>query len=328
MSAPEVNIRFLSKSDIESMITYRDVVEAVEGAFRSDGEGKMILPPKHKLPFEGRNILMPMTGYLQDMNAAGMKWMRFFPEQPEGIPTLWGQLLIMSDPHTGLPIAIMDATTITDMRTSGGHAVVAAKHLAKQSSKVLAVVGCGAQGKAGIRSFDENFTLAEIRVLDASEEGKKQCAALFDGKLRAKLTFPASKEELLEGADILLTCSGSQTPIILAEDIPKGCFVAGIASFYDLDPTLSHKADKWVLGHQGGDKLQIIDNPKFEGILSMDNVYATLGEIVTGKKPGRENDDEIISYSHMGMGSLDVAVGKKMLEKATEKGIGQMLKLI
>lgn len=328
MRGPTVEITFLSKGDVDSIITWEDVLAGVEDTFRSDGGGHMALPPKFPLTLGDGCILLPMMGYLADLGAAGQKWMRFNSAQPDGIPTLWGQLLLMSDARTGLPRAIMDATTITDMRTSGGHAVVAARHLAKKNPKILGVLGAGAQGKAGIESFDRHFDLEEIRVWTRRENTRQECRQALAGKLRAKLTFVDTPAQIAQNADMLLTCSGSKEVLLHAADIPKGCFVAGISNFYDLDTALSQKADKWVLGHLGGDKLQIVDNQRNLGRLSMADVYGSLGEIVVGKKPGREREEEIILYSHMGMGSLDVAVGHRLLEKAARLGVGQKLRLI
>lgn len=328
MNSPKVEITFLSKDIVDSIITWEEVVAGVEDTFRSDGSGHLTLPAKHPLTLGEQSILLPMSGYLADIGAAGQKWMRFNSTQPDGIPTLWGQLLIMNEPRTGLPCAIMDATTITEMRTSGGHALVAAQHLAKKESRIMGVIGAGVQGMAGIISFDKYFDLEEVRVYTRRESTRENCRNALEGKLRAKLVFVEHPADGAENADIILTCSGCKSPLIMADDVPKGCFVAGISNFYDLDAKLSKMADKWVLGHRSGDKLQIIDNEHNKGLLSMEDVYASMGEIITGQKPGREREDEIILYSHMGMGALDVAVGHRLLEKAARLGVGQTLQLI
>lgn len=328
MSGPSVEITFLSKGDVDRIITWEDVLAGVEDTFRSDGNGQLTLPAKFPLMLQDGCMLLPMMGYLADLGAAGQKWMRFHAAQPDGIPTLWGQLLIMNDARTGLPIAIMDATTITDMRTSGGHAVVAARHLARKNPRVLGVLGAGAQGKAGIESFDRHFELEEIRVYTRRESTRESCRRSLADKLRARMVFVDAPVEITRNADMILTCSGSREPLIMAGDIPKGCFVAGISNFYDLDAALSRRADKWVLGHLGGDKLQIVDNERNRGKLSMEDVYGSLGEVVAGKKPGRQREEETILYTHMGMGALDVAVGRRLLEKAARLDVGQKLRLI
>jgi len=330
MYEPSVKILFLSKKEIDSIITYEDVIRAVEDVFVADGNNQLVMPAKDKmfLDDEKTNILMPMPSFLKNINVAGMKWMRFFPKKPMGIPTLWGQLLILSDPVSGLPFAVMDATTITDMRTSGGHAVVAARYLAKKDSKVLSVLGCGAQGRAGIISFDKNFDLDYIKVYNRKSTSIEECKRFTDGKLRAKLLFVGSPEELMEGTDILLSATTSRTPLVKSEWIPEGCLVNAMSSFYDVDPKITKYADKWVLGHRFGDKIQIVDNPAIKPNLSYDDVYASLGEIICNRVKGRENDKERIVFSHMGMGALDISVGKRIYDIAVERGIGKKIRMI
>lgn len=330
MNEKKVEVLFLSKQDIDSIITFENVVEAVEEVFIADGNHQLIMPAKDKMFLDENksNILMPMPGYLKNINVAGMKWMRFFPTKPKDIPTLWGQLLILSDPATGFPFAIMDATTITDMRTSGGHAVVAAKYLAKQNPKVLGVLGSGAQGRAGILSFDKHFDLDYIKVYNRKSPSIDICKNLVKGKLHATIAFVDTPEELVEGVDILLSATTSKIPLIKSDWIPEGCLVNAMSSFYDVDPMITKEADKWVLGHRFGDKMQIVDNETIRPNLSYNDVYASLGEIVCGYKKGRENNKERIVFSHMGMGALDISVGKKLYDIAIEKNMGQKLQLI
>lgn len=325
MSATPVEITFLSKADIDQLITWEDVLAGVEDAFRSDGNGQMVLPESSPLALNEQCMLLPMVGHLKDLGVLGQKWMRFFPTQPDGIPTLWGQTLLLNDARTGLPIAVMDATTITAMRTSGGHAVVAARYLASPDPRIMGVLGAGAQGKAGIESFDLAFQLEEIRVYTPRESTRESCRRALNGKLKARLVFVDTPAEVARDADILLTCSGSRETLLSADGIPTGCFVAGISKFTDLDSKLAGYANKWVLGHRNSDKAEIVD--KFDG-LSMEDVYSSLGEIVTGQKPGRESDQEIILFTHAGMGSLDVAVGSRVLQKAVQNNVGRRLRLI
>ena len=330
MTEPSVPIRFLSKSQTEALLTWRDVVEAVDAVFLSDGCGDLVTPKKDPIRMDdGRSMLMAMPGYLRDMGVAGMKWMRSYPFKPDGIPQLWAQLLIISDAATGLPTGVMDATAVTAMRTAGGHGVVAAKYLAKKSSRVLCVTGSGAQAKAGIQSFDSVFDLDEIRVWSPHPEDKKSAFAASLGTLRARLTLCSNVDDLYSGCDILLTTTAHRgEPFIDAELLPSGCFISSMTSFHEFGTQILDTADKWVLGHRLSDTLQILEDRSFAGHLSQERVYGTLGEIAAGKRPGRESDDEVILYTHMGMGAFDVAVGQRLLEKAAAQGIGTELDLI
>lgn len=329
MAEYPVDLRFLSKQDVDSLITYEDVVQAVEQVFLADGLGELVVPRKEKMVLdkEGKKVLLPMPGYIKTMDTAGMKWMSFYPDKKE-IPAIWGQLLILTDPDSGLPYAVMDATTITNMRTAGGHAVVAAKYLARRDSKVLSVIGCGAQGRSAIASFDRSFDLERIIVYDSFPDSLKRCKQELEDRLRAKLCFADSIYEAVSQADILVTATTSKTVLVKEEMVPEGCFCAAVYCFNDLDPKLSRGADKWVLGHGLSDQVQVLDNRNYGPLISGENVYTTLGKIVAGKKPGRTGDRECIVYTHMGMGPLDIAVGRTVYEKAVRQNVGQILHLI
>lgn len=322
-------VLFLSKQDVDAIITYEDVVQAVEAAFRADGNGMMVIPSKEIMEVQPgtANALFAMPGLLQDIGVAGVKWTGFYPQSPDGLPTLWGLVLLLSHIRNGQPFAILDATTITAMRTSGGHAVVAAKYLARKDAETLGVLGFGAQAQSGIRSFDAHFPLKRILVHARSKPHFEQVAEAMESGLRAKLAWAESPEALAKQSDILLCATTSETPLVMAQWVPKGCFVAAMYAFNDLDPALSATADKWVLGHADSDRIEILDEPAFRGKLDPAGVYGTLGEIVAGRKPGRQTDDERIVFTHMGMGSLDIAVGNHLVEKARRLGLGKTLRL-
>lgn len=330
MSQRKTELLFLNKADVESIITYEDVVVAVRKAFEADGNGQMIVPSKDVMMIgeeAKKNFIFAMPAYLGNIGVAGVKWTNFYPFQKEDIPPIWAHILVLSQGENGQPYAIMDATTITNMRTSGGHAVVAAQALAKKSSKTLSILGCGAQGCAALQSFDKHFELETIKIYDIKPEVMENVQKKFQPQTRAKIVPVASPQNLTQGCDILLSATTCRQPLIKTSWIEKGCFVDAMFAFNDLEPNLTSAADKWVLGHRESDRIEILEHRNFGHLLNAKDVYASLGEILTGKKPGRESDDEIIVYSHMGMGSLDISVGNRLYEIAREKGIGQKLQL-
>lgn len=324
------NILFLSKDDVDDLITSELVVDAVESAFIADGRGGVYIPPKEVMPMgdDGLNALFAMPGYIRDLGVAGVKWTNFYPQQPDGLPTCWGHVLLLSDSRSGQPYAMLDATTITAMRTGGGHAVVAAKALAKRNVETLSILGCGAQARAAINSFDRHFSLKKIILSCLDKAQFLQCREELQGELRSELCWTEDVRALTEQADILITATTSEMPIIEANWIPPGCFVAALYSFHDLSPAISHEADKWVIGHWDSDRIEILEEPTFAGKIDTGDVHSSLGEILCGIKPGRESDTERIVFTHMGMGALDIAVGTSLVEKAREEKVGQVLRLI
>ena len=328
MSYP-INVRMISKDEVEKLVSPADVLEAVDATFKALGRGEIFHPVKEPMWMgkENANMLIAMPAHLKDKKIVGMKWVNMFTYQQEGIPSSYGNLLILSHEENGQPYAIIEATSITTMRTAGGHGVVAAQYLAKKSSKVLAVVGCGAEGMAGIRSFLYAFPgLEELRLCDKNPEALERVKQEFGGKI--KITVGKDARDAVEPADIVLLVTTARKPLVMYEWLKKGCFVSGLYSFNDLDPECSRKADKWYLGSRDTDYHQIIKAPNLaQYTLSMDEVTGDLGEVAAGKCPGRENDDEIIVYTHMGMGALDVAVGDIIYRRAKEQNIGTVIDL-
>ncbi len=328
MSEPKVEILILSHEDVKSVITSELVVDAVESAFREWGTGQLEQVQKVPLVMDDKrlNILIAEPAYLKSKGIVGLKWANLYFNRPGyDIPASWGILTILNKPESGIPYVIMEGTLITRMRTGGGHAVVAAKYLAKKNSKILGIVGCGEEARTGFRGLVDNFPIETVKICDIKPEAITAFQKEMAQEFSVKIVPTGSPKETVEGTDIVLMATSSRAtePVVLEPWIGPGCFVDGIVGFMDLDPALSKKTDKWVLGHRESDGFLIVDGKVGHGPkLSHEDVYADMGEIVTGKKPGRENDNERIVYTHMGMGAHDVAVAQKVYEKAVAKGVG------
>lgn len=328
MSYP-IKVRMISKTEVENLVSPKDVLEAVDSTFQALGNGRIFHPVKEPIWMgkENANMLIAMPAHLKEKNIVGMKWVNMYTYQQEGIPSSYGNLLILSHEENGQPYAIIEATAITTMRTAGGHGVVAAQYLAKKSSEILAVVGCGAEGIAGIKSFLYAFPgLKELRVCDRNPAALENVKEQFGSQI--KITAWENAEDAVRPADIVLLVTTARKPVVMFDWLKKGCFVSGLYSFNDLDPECSRRADKWFLGSKDTDYHQIIKAPYLAPYnLSMENVTGDLGEVAAGKCAGRENDDEIIVYTHMGMGALDIAVGDIIYRRAEEQNIGKVIDL-
>ncbi len=323
---PGTEVLFLNKQDVDALLTYPDTVSAVERAFLSDGNGQMLVPKKGFIRIGENSLLFPMAACLYDLGVAGVKWTNFYPNSPKGLPTCYSHVLILSHVEDGQPFAILDATSITSYRTAGGHAVVAAKYLAKKDSKVLGILGCGVQGMSAIRSFTRHFGLDQIRIF-TSKRSEAASRPLLEAELSIPFLYASSPEEMAQECDIIVSATTSPQPLLTADMVPPGCLVAAMYAFRDVSPALSRLADKWVIGQWDSDTEEILEAPFYHGSLKRENVYASLGEIVSGRKAGRESSRERIVFTHMGMGSLDIAVAACLVEKARKTGRGQLLKL-
>jgi len=329
MSKLSVEVLVLAKDEVENLITRKDAIEAAEIAFRAQGTKEQFFqPPNSHLfvdPPDNTKLILAMPSYIKPIEAAGIKWTNaYYQNQMPGIPAIWGGVVILNDPETGIPYAIIEATAITHMRTAGGHAAAAAKLLARKDSQKMAIIGCGTEGRAGLLAFSDLFPLEAVKVYDINSTATSSFIKDMSPQVSARIESSETPEEAFADADIIMTATWSEKPVLMEPNVPEGCFVAGLTRFKDVDPVLSQKADKWILGNRISDGN--FNEPGIE--LSYDHVYADMGEIITGAKPGRENNRERILYTHMGMGAHDIALGHIAYSRAKERGIGTKVRLI
>jgi ornithine cyclodeaminase/alanine dehydrogenase-like protein (mu-crystallin family) len=332
----DIWLRFLSGPDIDSLaITSLEVVDAVESVVAAHGRGETVFEPRvHLVPDNGGaghfNVLRGHVSTLGEHGVSGIKVVGdFVPNYKRGLPSELG-LATLYDPHTGVPLSVMDATLITEVRT-GAMTAVGAKHLARRDAKVLGHAGARGTAFSNITMLDEIFDLDEIRVTSKRPESREA----FAERLRTVTSTPViavdSVHEAFEGADILVEATRltEPTPLLSASVVKPGAFVVpyGTVSAVDLD--LLDVMDKVVVDDwreaQSG-RFGALRAHVDSGRLSRESLHAELGEIVTGRKPGRENEDERILLWHRGLSILDVAVANLVLERAEKAGTGTMLR--
>lgn len=323
-------ILYLSEQDVKTVLSRRDVIDTVEEIFRQAGNKSIVLGSNSFLSTgdgkRNRFIAMPVS--IPEKQILGLKWINIYDEPAEGFPFSHGNLVLVNDTQTGSPLAIVSATNITTMRTAGGHGVIGAKYLAKENPRILSVIGCGGQGRNGIGGFLEQFpSLEEIRLFDAYPAACQAAASLYEGRVR--FTVCGTPGDAVRGSDIVLTCSSSRQVLVKKEWIEKGMTVIAINAFNDLDPQVTELADKWVIGVYQEDTHNILASTDMSHGMQLDRerVYADMPEIISGQKPGRRSEEEIILYSHMGMGAFDVACANIAYTRAKEKGIGVTLEV-
>lgn len=320
---------FLSESDVLSLLTPADAIAAAEETFLHIGLNEITVGTM-ALMFvnaDGKNNFHSMPAILHHRQRAGVKWIDTYDAPLPGYPFSHGNLVILSDTQTGSPIAIVGATNITAMRTAGGHGVVQAKYLSNPEPEILTVIGCGTQAKAGIRGFVAQFpSLRQIRLFSRSHAPMEQVKReLVD---RVEVVLCDSPAEAVKGSRLILMASGAQETLVTREMVRPGTTIIGIEGFRDLDPQIGKTADKWYLGYRVPDA-DILRSPKLNphGMLTEQDVFGDMTELLAGKVPGREREDEIIVSTHMGMGAHDVVCADIVYQRARQKGIGQSLVL-
>jgi ornithine cyclodeaminase len=240
-------------------------------------------------------------------------------------------VLNLFDPATGVPTAILDATSLTDMRT-GAMTALGGKYLARKSSKILGHIGARGTSYWNIRLLDHFFDFEEIRVHSKRQESRTAFAERLSVDLDKPVVAVDSWEQCVREADIVVEASRltEPQPLLKTEWIKPGALVIPYGTMSAVELSLTDIMDKVVVDDWGqcrkgqpyGALRRHVDSDK----LNERNLHAELGQIVAGLKPGRQSDRETILFWHRGLSLSDIALGHAMLEKAKTLGVGQMLR--
>ncbi len=325
-----MELLYLNRKDVEDLgITMKEVLKVVDDGFRLKGLGKTEMPPKPGIHPKTNAFIHAMPAYVEEVEAAGLKWVSGYPTNAErGLPYITG-LLILNDPETGIPIAVMDSAWITAMRT-GASVGISAKYLARQTSSITAILGCGIQARTSLRALVETLPeLSKVRCYDLYPEATKRFMDEMS-RLFPKLNLIActSPSEMIEGADVVVTAIPiikDPKPPLRAGMLKKGGL--GVSLDYDSAWTGSamKECDKFV-----SDDIGQLLSAKREGIFFSgipEKIYADLGELAAGLKPGREKPLERIFSMNMGIAVDDMVTAKYVYERAREKEAGTSLSL-
>ena len=320
---------FLTQRDVESILDMKGALEAVENGFREMGLGQIEMPPRVYLHFEKYNgVLIAMPAYIKGFDTAGVKIVTVHPENPEKykLPSVIATI-ILNDPMNGKPLAIMDGTYVTALRT-GGAGACGAKYLSRKDSKVAAIIGLGVQGRSQLMGLCEVRDIDKAKVFDAVPAARKRYVDEMGTKLGLDIEAVDSVEVAVKDADIIVTCTPSPKPILRGELIRDGMHISAIgadtAAKRELDSSVFKKVDKVVVDFIP-QALVVGDFavPISEGVMKKEDIYAELGEIVVGKKRGRERSDEVTLFKATGMAIQDVGTAFKVYNLAKERGIGK-----
>ena len=323
----EHQLLYLSQADVISIgLKMTEVIQLVETAFKEKGHGRVEMPPKPGIhPGGGDNFIHAMPAYIPALNAAGIKWVGGFPgNTKKGLPYITG-LLILNDPETGIPLAVMDCKWITAMRTAAASAV-AALWLARPGSSTLGVLGCGVQGFTHTEALHTLFPVEKVFAYDLSSEAGEIYRQKVQTQLGLEVIPVKTPQEAVTGCDLVVTAG----PILKKphKTIQVGWLDEGaFASLVDFDsywdPAAMREADKFCT-----DDLKQFEYYKSVGYFQdAPAVYADLGELVAGTKPGRETPDERTLACNLGLALDDMAVAPTLYQRAVEMGIGTWLPL-
>jgi len=301
----------LTRKEVSALLNMGAVIKAVEQAFRDWAEGRGTMPPKSYLSLD-KGDFRAMPAALP--GAVAVKWVNVHPQNPSrGLPTVMA-VLIYNDPETGYPLAVMDATEITAFRT-GATAAIAAKYLARRDAHVLGVFGAGRQAYTQILAHAELFELREVRIYDVQPAAAQRLTDRLP-QFRAR----ACSQEETAASDIICTVTPARAPFLKKAWLQPGTHINAIGADAEgkeeLEPDVLKGAmvvvDDLRQASSGGE----INVPISRGLYSPAEVYASLGEIVAGKKRGRTNDRSVTIFDSTGVAIEDVAISRLVYEQA------------
>jgi len=318
---------YLSQAEVVAVgLTMPEIVDLLETAFREKGEGRVEMPPKPGIhPGGGDNFIHAMPAYIPAMQSAGVKWVSGFPGNSErGLPYITG-LLILNDPQTGIPLAVMDCEWITAMRTAAATAV-AARRLARPESSVLGILGCGVQGRTHVAALDVLFPLRRVMAYDIRPEAVRSFAEEIKRRFDLEVVPVGDPRRAVGNCDMVVT-SGPILKVphatIQADWWERGTF----ASLVDFDSFWHPAAMKQASKFCTDDIPQLMHYQRIGYFQDIPPIHADLGELVTGKKPGRENVAERTIACNLGLALDDMAVAPTIYRRAIQKGLGAWLPL-
>jgi len=321
----------LSKEDIKKVFSMKDAIEADKDAFRIFTEGKSEVPLRTVIPapkHEGSFLFMP--AYVPDLDTASIKIVNIFPKNiDKGIPSAPAQVLLV-DGTNGLITAVLDGTYVTQLRT-GAASGAAFDLLARKDAKKGALIGTGGQAAAQLEAMMVARKLEVVKVYDLNLERTKEFADRMQEELKAygtRVVAAESSDEAIEDADLIVTVTPSSKPVFDGSKVKKGATLSCVGSYQhhmqEMDPVILTRARKVYFDSmeavlsEAGD----IQIPLEDGTITMDDFTGDLGEVILGRIPGREDDDEIIVFKTVGIGTQDLVTAKRIYDKAVDKGIG------
>jgi len=327
-------VLILTRRDVEKVLTMREAIDAVEDGFRELAEGGVQMPPRQLMTEPERHGWVGvMPAYAKKMKALATKIVTVYPENPSKhmLPTTMATI-VLNDPETGRPLAVMDGGYITAVRT-GAVGGVAAKYLARVDVETAGVFGAGVQARAQLEALLQVRSIKEVYVYDVVHEAAVRYADEMSERLGVEVRAVERPEEAVKGCGVIVTASTSKTPVFKGEWLEPGTHINGIgahtADRRELD-TYAVKRAKVIVDLKAAAEKEYGDIliPVAEGAITFDHIYCELGDIVSGRVRGRVDEVEITFFKSGGLAIQDAAAALLTYKRARNEGVGLDVGLI
>ena len=330
-------ILILKESDMSSMISMSDIIEADKEALSIYSSQKSNIPLRSNLDIpEYKGQCLFMNGYAAPAKALGVKIVSVYPENINKNLTSVPATMVLVDAETGMVNSLLDGTYLTRLRT-GAISGLATDILSRKDSKIFALFGTGGQAVTQLEAVLTVRKIEEVRVFDVFKERAKEFAAKmtekFGKKFNVKIIAAESSDKAVENADIITTVTTSKKPVFDANKVKKNVHINGVGSYtpemQEIPGDILVKANKIFVDtrdgaiNESGDLIKPIQS----GLIKKEKINGELGEVINGLMKGRENDDEMTFFKTTGSAVLDLVAAQKIYEMAKTKKVGQMVDL-
>lgn len=316
----------LTRGEVSRSLDLDECIRAVENAFRLHGEGRALGPASLGVPAEAGGFHVKAGGLplSRPYFAAKVNGNFFENARRFGMPNIQG-LIVLCDAENGYPLALMDSIEITIART-GAATAVAAKHLARQDSRVATICGCGNQGAVQLRVLARSFGLEQAYAFDREPESARRFAQAMSRELGFPVEAVSEPGPPALRSDICVTCTPSRRYFLERSMVSPGTFIAAVGADspekQEIDPEILASSTVVADVLEQCSQIGEIHHALEAGTISAASVHAELSEVVSGKKPGRTRREEITVFDSTGTALQDVAAAAVVFEKALAEGLG------
>lgn len=320
-----MSIRILSAADVQAALPMPDAIAAMRRAFSQVSAGRAVMPLRARLPTAG-GLTLVMPAYLPDGGDLAVKVVSVCEgNRARGLPAILGAVLVL-DAETGAPRALLDAASLTALRTGAGGGL-AADYLARRDAAVVALFGAGVQARAQLQAVLAVRAIQRVWIISRRPETARRLADEIAGWPGGPWAEPApDTATAVRQADLVITATSAERPVFDGRDLRPGTHVTGVGAHtptaQEVDAETVRRAAKIVVDARAAAAVEAGDL-----IVPGAPIYAELGELVNGRKPGRESDAEITFFKSVGIAAQDAAAAGAVLAAAEARGLGTLAAL-
>ena len=327
MPVPE-SILYLREADVQQTLTVAQAVDLAEKGIKADAAGQ-VAGDKFYMHLGETGFIKPFSGYLQGEELAFVKTFSFFPSNPERFDCpATSSMVLLFDGETGLPVLLMEGGWVTGLKTGASTAVTAA-HLAHSDAKAVTIFGAGNLGRMHLRALACRFSLRRAYVIDVVP----QATAAYAAELGPELNLPIEpvpldeRERAVRASDLIITVTTGDQPLVERHWLRPGTFVARLGSYQEVALDVIAKADKVIVDnwHYVRPRIPELEMLAQQEGFGSEDIHAEWPDIVAGRRPGRESDDEVIVYIALGIWGEYAAILPEVYRRARSMGLGLTL---